>query len=116
MGGVDHIAKKFYERFKQERKAFLQFIAALESQSDRERYASLILHSLMCIYFIQKKGFLDGDDNYLRHRLGMMQECQGRDKFLSFYRHLLLRLFHEKRGQQARPSKLDALLGHIPYL
>ncbi len=34
----------------------------------RRWYASVMLNRLMFIYFIQKKGFLDGDPNYLRTR------------------------------------------------
>src|SRR5207247_4740785 len=71
---------------------------------------------LMFVYFIQKKGFLDGDRKYLGTKLLLMQERNGKDKFLSFYRHFLLRLFHEGLGQQSRSHELDALLGKVPYL
>ncbi|MBI2917615.1 MAG: Eco57I restriction-modification methylase domain-containing protein [Chloroflexi bacterium] len=115
---VDRVTKRFYERFKAEHAAFLSFIQGITSQADREWYASLMLNRLMFIYFIQKKGFLDGDNDYLRHRLRMMRERQGRDKFLTFYRHFLLRLFHEGLGKEekARSPELDALLGKVPYL
>ena len=113
---ADRIAKNFYQRFKQERKTFLKFIQGIQAQSDREQYASAVLNSLMFVYFIQKKGFLDEDDDYLHHRLRMMQEREGKDKFLSFYCDLLRRLFHKEPRQQARASELDALLGNVPYL
>jgi hypothetical protein len=45
-----------------------------------------------------------------------LQERKGKDKFLSFYRHFLLRLFHEGLGQPSRNAELDALLGKVPYL
>jgi hypothetical protein len=38
------------------------------------------------------------------------------DKFYSFYRYFLLRLFHEGLGSKARNPELDKLLGRIPYL
>jgi hypothetical protein len=67
-------------------------------------------------YFIQRKGFLDGDRDYLRNRLIRMREEHGRDKFYSFYRYFLLRLFHEGLGRQERTDELESLLGRIPYL
>jgi hypothetical protein len=41
---------------------------------------------------------------------------KGQDKFYSFYRYFLLRLFHEGLGGKARNPELDKLLGRIPYL
>lgn len=113
---VDRITKKFYERFTNEHSAFLDFIQGIHAQGDREWYASLMLNRLMFTYFIQKKGFLDGDHDYLRNRMKAMQERKGKDKFLSFYRHFLLRLFHEGLGSQKHSSELDELLGKVPYL
>ena len=113
---VDRMTRRFYDRFKTEHAAFLKFIKGIPSKEDREWYASLMLNRLMFVYFIQKKGFLDGDTDYLRNRLRMMRQLRGKDKFLSFYRHFLLRLFHEGLGGQNRTSKLDELLGTVPYL
>jgi hypothetical protein len=41
---------------------------------------------------------------------------KGQDKFYSFYRYFLIRLFHEGLGGKARNPELDKLLGRIPYL
>src|SRR5207245_612122 len=62
--------------------------------------------------------FLAGDPDYLRHRLKAVQQRKGRDKFLTFYRYFLLRLFHEGLGQPPalRKKDLDELLGDVPYL
>ena len=64
----DKVTKKFYERFKTEHARFLKLISGIDDTGDREWYASLMLNRLMFIYFIEKKGFLDGDSNYLRNR------------------------------------------------
>ena len=113
---VDRVTKKFYERFKKEHAAFLKFIQGINITSDQEWYASLMLNRLMFIYFIQKKGFLDGNTDYLRHRLQICQQQQGRDSFHSFYRYFLLRLCHEGLGNQERTPELETLLGRVPYL
>ncbi|MCI0718632.1 MAG: SAM-dependent methyltransferase [Acidobacteria bacterium] len=115
---VDRVTKRFYDRFKTEHETFLNFVKGIAETTDREWYASLMLNRLMFIYFIQKKGFLDSDVDYLRNRLKMVRERKGKDKFLTFYQYFLLRLFHEGLGQPPalRKKDLDELLGEVPYL
>ncbi len=115
---VEKVTKKFYERFKKEHRTFLGFIEGIEKVADREWYASLMLNRMMFIYFIQKRGFLDGDMDYLRNRLEAMRTNHGKDRFQSFYRLFLMRLFHEGLGQPVadRSPELVALLGQVPYL
>ncbi|MCB1806584.1 MAG: SAM-dependent methyltransferase, partial [Candidatus Competibacteraceae bacterium] len=116
----DKVTKKFYEHFKKQHDAFLGFIEGIDAKTDKEWYASLMLNRLMFIYFIQRKGFLDNDPNYLKTRLSKIQEQRGKDQFLSFYRYFLLCLFHEGFSKQP-PNRdlspdLSALLGDVPYL
>ncbi|MFZ2399403.1 MAG: DNA methyltransferase [Smithella sp.] len=127
---LDKVTKRFYDRFKTEHAAFLKLIKGFPKPQkidgkevphpDLQWYTSLMLNRLMFVYFIQKKGFLDGDTEYLRNRLKMVQEARGKDKFLSFYRYFLLRLFHEGLGKAPDERKLDAaiekLLGKVPFL
>jgi hypothetical protein len=113
---VERVTRHFYEHFQQERRSFLDFVRGLRDAADREWYASLMLNRLMFVYFIQKKGFLDDDVDYLQHRLSAMQRSHGPGHFFSFYRHFLLRLFHEGLGQPQHSVELDALLGNVPYL
>jgi len=115
---VDRVTKRFYDHFKEEHTAFLRFVKNIPAESDRDWYASLMLNRLMFVYFIQKKGYLDGDTDYLRNRMAKVQEQKGKGKFLSFYRFFLLRLFHEGLGKppSGREKNFEALLGTIPYL
>ena len=114
----DRVTKKFYDYFKKEHGKFLDFIQGITEQGDREWYASLMLNRLMFVYFIQRKGFLDDDVDYLKNRLKTVQERKGKDKFLTFYRYFLVRLFHEGFSQQPaqRNPDLEGLLGKVPYL
>ena len=113
---VAQVTRRFYTLFKAEHDAFLGFITGLARQPDIEWYASVMLNRLMFVYFIQKKGFLDSDQDYLRNRLRHLQGQGESDQFHSFYRHFLLRLFHEGLGQRTRSDELDRLLGRVPYL
>lgn len=113
---IEHITQRFYQRFRQEHATFLNTIRIADKHINAEQYVSTLLNRLMFIYFIQKRGFLDNDPNYLRTRLSIIQARQGPNRFLSFYRHFLLRLFHEGLGSSTRNTDLDDLLGHIPYI
>ena len=95
-------------------------IKGIQEEDELQWYTSLMLNRLMFVYFIQKKGFLDGNINYLRNRLQMVRDATGNDKFQSFYRYFLLRLFHEGLGRSVDDRSLDTamakLLGKVPYL
>ena len=95
---VEKVTKKFYQEFDKHRKVFLGFIEGIPVEADREWYASVMLNRLMFAYFIQKKGFLDSNQDYLKTKLKECQTKKGEDKFYSFYRIFLLRLFHEGLG------------------
>lgn len=117
---TDKVTKKFYDRFKNEHAAFLKLVKGLKSETDLAWYTSLMMNRLMFVYFIQKKGFLDGDTDYLKNRLAMVQELRGKDRFQTFYRYFLLRLFHEGLGRSPDERRLDPemerLLGRVPFL
>ncbi|MFM5999284.1 MAG: Eco57I restriction-modification methylase domain-containing protein [Dolichospermum sp.] len=115
---VDKVTKKFYDQFKKEYKTFLDFIKGIPVKFDQEWYASLMLNRLMFIYFIQRKGFLNNDLDYLRTKLNQCQQInnQQNNTFYSFYRYFLLRLFHDGLGSQNRSPELETLLGKVPYL
>lgn len=114
----DRISRSFYDKFKAQHDAFADFIKGLSSLADKTWYASLMLNRLMFVYFIQKKGFLDGSETYLGDRLAQVQAAAGKGKFHSFYRQFLRRLFHEGLGQAKgeRNAELTRLIGDVPYL
>ncbi|MCK9195425.1 MAG: Eco57I restriction-modification methylase domain-containing protein [Syntrophales bacterium] len=112
----EKVTKKFYEGFKKEHTAFLGFIKGIQAQGDREWYASLMLNRLMFCYFIQKKGFLDNNRNYLQDKLKACGEQKGKGKFYSFYRAFLLVLFHQGLGSPAHSKELTVEIGNVPYL
>jgi len=114
---VETVTQNFYRGFKTEH---AQFVAAIEAKTlpdaDREWYASVMLNRLMFLYFIQRKEFLDGDGWYLQNRLRRVREEHGQDKFYTFYRYFLMRLFHEGLGQPKHDPELQRLIGKVPYL
>lgn len=115
---VEKVTKRFYDRFKKEHEAFLGFVEGIGNLADKEWYASLMLNRMMFIYFIQKRGFLDSNTEYLRDRLEEIQREHGNGRFNSFYRIFLLKLFHAGLGQPEadRSPELAAFLGKVPFL
>lgn len=110
----DRVTKKFYDRFKTEHDAFLKFIQGIPEESLRKWYASVMINRLMFVYFIQKKGFLDGDRDYLQNKLKESKK-EGKDRY---YSDFLCTLFFEgfAKEQSDRSKATNKLLGNIPYL
>ena len=115
---AERVTKRFYEEFRKHHTAFLKFITGIPNQGDHEWYASIMLNRLMFLYFVQRKGFLDGDTNYLSNRLQKLKAEHGQDKFYSFYRYFLLKLFHGGLNKRLaeRDPEMEKLLGRVPYL
>ncbi len=112
----EKVTKAFYDKFKKEHSSFLQFIKGISDKTSQEWYASLMLNRLMFCYFIQKKGFLDDNKNYLRDKLNACKEKKGKVKFYSFYRNFLLVLFHEGLNEPSHSPETLIEIGEIPYL
>ena len=115
---MEKVTRRFYDRFKTELETFQKFIDGIATQDDRGWYASLMLNRMMFVYFVQKQGFLDGNTDYLRNRLRMVQSKYGSGRFQQFYRDFLIKLFHEGLGQpeRERDPELRDLLGRVPFL
>lgn len=113
------VTKRFYREFRTQHDLFVKGIQGLSDRADRDWYASVMLNRLMFCYFIQKRGFLDGDPDYLATKLAWVRLARGANHFQSFYRSFLLRLFREGLDTPAssRPSAWNtADFGRIPYL
>src|SRR5690349_17441260 len=82
---TERMTKRFYEQFAAERAAFTASINGITDPKLQQHYAVMMLNRLMCLTFLQKKGFLDGNTDYLRHKLA---QSQG-DSEDQFYRAFL---------------------------
>jgi len=111
---VDRVTKRFYDRFKSQHASFLRFIEGIPDEELQRWYASVMLNRLMFIYFIQKKGFLNDDPNYLHTKLEESQ-LRGRDCFYTdFLCPLFFQGFAQKEDERSEDTK--SLLGKVPYL
>ena len=119
----EKITKDFYAGFKKEHSNFAKFITGIDDHIDdkqnknKQWYTSVMLNRLMFCYFIQKKGFLDGDVDYLRHKLEWTREQEGEDRFFNhFYKGFLVSLFHDGLNAPKHNHEFENIYGRIPYL
>ena len=112
------VTKKFYQGFKKQHDQFVKGILGVTEKQDRQWYASVMLNRLMFCYFIQKKGFLNQDENYLGNKLKWVQKTRGENKFDSFYRSFLRNLFKDGLDNplKKRTKYFIKTYGRIPYL
>ena len=112
------VTNKFYQGFKKQHDQFVKGILGITGDQDRQWYASVMLNRLMFCYFIQKKGFLNQDENYLGNKLKWVQRTRGENKFDSFYRSFLRNLFKDGLDSplKKRTKYFITTYGRIPYL
>jgi hypothetical protein len=113
---VERVTKRFYKEFYEQHMAFLDLIEGIDDDRERRWYASILLNRLMFIYFLQRKGFIDNENqNYLQDKLRESQSKLGRDQY---YRNFLAALFFEgfAKPEDERSDTAHKLLGKIKYL
>lgn len=118
----EKITKDFYAGFKKQHKAFAEFITGIgdhieaPKNKNKQWYASVMLNRLMFCYFIQKKEFLSFDKDYLRNKLNSVRVNEGENRFFSFYRGFLRRLFSDGLNSPIHSPEFITEFGKIPYL
>ena len=129
----EKITKDFYTGFRKEHTNFAKYITGIDDYIDEENkkrdkskqvpnrnkqwYTSVMLNRLMFCYFIQKKGFLNLNPNYLRDKLTWVKSEKGEGHFYdSFYRGFLVSLFHDGLNSPRHQQDFVQKYGRIPYL
>ena len=102
---VERTTKKFYAEFEKQHLAFVELIDGIPDDRARRWYASVLLNRLMFVYFLQRKGFVDGGNlDYLRDKLNQTQ-AQGRNYYTDFLRPLFFEgLRQTRRTPHARSA------------
>lgn len=116
---AEQVTKKFYKEFSAYQRKLVAQLEGLEKESDKEWYSSLLLNRIMFIYFMQWKGFMDGNQNYLADRLQKIKKLRGQDEFFGFFKDFLLPLFHKGLGAGTEitvPPEIAEIVGQIPYV
>ncbi|MGI9166204.1 MAG: Eco57I restriction-modification methylase domain-containing protein [Pyrinomonadaceae bacterium] len=112
---VEKVTKKFYNEYQDEHLAFLQLIKGLKDERQRRWYASVLLNRLMFIYFLQRKGFIDNDYDYLQKKLAASRKA-GSNRYYSDFLTKLFFVGFAKPDEDAEKKAAKSLLGDVPYL
>ena len=116
---AEQVTKRFYDAFREKHGDLINGIEGIADEDERSWYASLLMNRLMFIYFLQMKGFIGGDHDFLRTCLNAVKRLRGKDEFYAFYRDFLIPMFHEgfgSRGHAYGDSAIAEILKHVPYL
>ena len=125
---VEKVTEKFYKEFKdihdrlggrRADKKSKPLLRGLPDVNASRWYASVLLNRLMFLYFLQRKGFLDNDMDYLQNRMQEVQKLYGKGKFYTFYSSFLIPLFQSAIGSprwESLSPEMKQLVGRVPYL
>jgi hypothetical protein len=115
---VDRVTKDFYRKYDNHHKKVTAAIQGIPGEDERRWYTSILLNRLMFVYFLQKRGFLDGDVNYLRGRFETVRAQHGEGQYQTFFRAFLRHLFITGLGEkpELRDQRFTALIGDVPYV
>jgi hypothetical protein len=116
---ADRVTNRFYERFQEQHTSLQGALEGIADPSEARWYASVLMNRLMFIYFLQKKGFLNDNRDYLRSCLLGIRRLRGEDEFYGFYRDVLLPMFHHGFGSvdhEYPDPEVAELLGDVPYV
>lgn len=106
------VVKRFYEQYKKQTDLMADAVSGVP-QGNRNHYAGLLFYRLMFLYFIQTRGFLADDSDFLMTNFRRIQSAGG-----SFYEDFLKRLFFDVLNTRPadRAGDVPAQMRDIPFL
>jgi len=107
---VKPVTDEFYGTLKEVFDAVQAGVKGLKGE-DRRFFAELVVNRMVFLKFVEKKGWLDGDRDYLYARF----QAHGRK---NYWRNFLCDFFFEGlcKGKDQRTKKVNELLGNVPFL
>jgi hypothetical protein len=115
------VTEKFYEDYKDIRKTIDNHLRDQDLEiEEAKRYSHLLLNRLMFLYFIQKKGWIGGDKEFVRYFIGNYEDA---DEEECFHNKWLDSLFFEAMNQPQGttvtsdfPDTVEQTLSELPFL
>ena len=107
---VKPVTDEFYATLKEVFDAVQAGVKGLKGE-DRRFFAELVVNRMVFLKFVEKKGWLDNDRDYLYNRF----QAHGRK---NFWRNFLCDFFFEGlcTEKRQRSKKVNELLGDVPFL
>ncbi|KPL19907.1 MAG: hypothetical protein AMJ92_00020 [candidate division Zixibacteria bacterium SM23_81] len=121
---VEKVAKRFYQEFRELHQRVLEtlkrsnrnvaIIQNPENEGKVRRYVTRNLGRVLFLWFLQSKGWLDGDHKYFVNLYE--RRCRGRDDH-NFFRDTLILLFFKALAQdKTQRCEAAKALGEVPFL
>ncbi|MBD2771405.1 Eco57I restriction-modification methylase domain-containing protein [Iningainema tapete] len=113
---VEKLTKQFYRGYREIFEQVQQVIKAnnphpyFEDKSCLHQFSQRLLGRIMFLYFLQKKGFLGGDGNFLKKWYPTTSEPEDTDFYTSILEQVFFETLNKKRPNHESPW------GKIPYL
>jgi hypothetical protein len=112
---VQRVTKRFFAEFHDHHLAFIERIHGIPDERGRRWYASVLLNRLMFVYFLQKKGFLDGGrQDYLRAKFEQTKQAGPDRYFETFLKPLFFEGFAKPADERSEAAK--RILGDVRYV
>lgn len=112
---VERVTKKFYEEYQEQHLEFVRLINGIKDERQRRWYASVLLNRLMFIYFLQRKGFVNEDYDYLQNQLVKSRQS-GANRYYADFLTKLFFIGFAKPDNDAEKKAAKTILGDVPYL
>lgn len=87
---IEKVTKSFFDEFRKQVEFLSNNIKGINNNENKKNYAVLIISRMIFLYFIQKKGWLNGKKDYLYDRFVYCEENK-----LNYYKDILEPLFFE---------------------
>jgi hypothetical protein len=107
---VKPVTDEFYATLKEVFDAVQAGVKGLKGE-DRRFFAELVVNRMVFLKFVEKKGWLDDDRDYLYHRF---QAHGGQNYWGNFLCDLFFEGLCKEKDQ--RPQRVNELLGDVPFL
>lgn len=105
--------KEFYQLYCDAEEYLISNITGIPNEEEKELFAKLIIQRIMFLWFLQKKGFLDDNENYFVDKFKSVHDSDG-----NFYSDFLRFLFFDGlcKEKTKREATIKKLIGDVPYL
>ncbi|MHA1278512.1 MAG: Eco57I restriction-modification methylase domain-containing protein [Candidatus Helarchaeota archaeon] len=119
---LEPVTEKFYEDYKHYFGIIKDHLISLGIKiRDSKRYSHLFLNRLMFIYFIQKKGWIGNNKEFVKWYLDSYRECGEKNRFHEKWLNTLFfnamnKPPREKKFSSGFSSEVCEVLNGIPYL
>ena len=115
---TDNVSKRFYSDYMKIHNKISDSLTLVEDDKDKDRIANSLLTRYLFTYFIQKKGFLDNNLDYLNY---LYLEYRSSNLDENFYDSVLSPLFYYYLGSDQDYSvdalnKVSSIIGEVPEI